>query len=433
MILDKQTAVSLYGSNNCKKYFEKHKKINPQYESSIIKTMESIYETVEKVRQGRSMVYNVGDYRKHQLEKEDGRQTNGANNKLKYTDNLDVIVVSALEQDLMPDTAQTMRKWLLEFGLINKNLFDLMGMRPDNDKKQRHLNYLIEEDVLSSKKDASILQDFKNYTKDLQGQLQRSLSRMKKAGIIDYYEVKKAKIVIDKKNENELSSKSDPEYSIINLHEKTWKSIMDKRYELMAKYDVSVFEIETLTNKKNVKSFNRDYREFLSNGVYQYNDDSMENPDLVHVEACWSAWAINKRGTKNKTMKYLQKFNKSAIEDCLDDGYKFINDNKVSFIKERLNYVVNKAKLAQERSLIKDKKKREAFSKELNALGEEFGINFDKIIIEGYNDDVKMIEEEDMVQYNDILLDELYIKRIEQLQKLYGNIFKPAEPKLRLK
>ena len=411
-IMTKKEAVEIYGSAKAKAHFEKYKCFKEKtMESSLIKTLEQHYESVEVVKQGRSNVYQLGSKLSETKQREDGRIFNGENTRLKYTNNIDIIVISGLAQKMVSESAQTMRKWLFEFGLINNNLFDLMGAKPSNNKETVHMTYLSDSGILGEDQ-RGVLRDFKMYTKDLQGQLQRSLIRLKKAGIIELYEVKKARVIVERE-----SGRKD--YDVVNLHEITWARITEKRKELMLKHGVTGFEIDYLHNKPSVKAFNKEFVNYLRNDVIQITgNDTMEH--LV-VANFWTAWAINIKCTDNKMIKYLQKFNRNAeMTEFLKNEESFVNSNKYEYIEERFKHVVDKAGTKHKNAVAKHEEeavKKEIANREMmEVINDIFG---DDIFLDEDYDDVN----EEAVKYNDILMDSLYIERIAGLQKFYGDIF----------
>lgn len=382
-ILTKAIAVEMYGTDKQKSYFKKYKKLQKTMEEALLKTLEQEFNSeIEKVPAptGRGICYKVGKKYDEVKEREDGRATNGVWS-IDYTKNMDVIVVSALEQDLVSYDAQTMRKWLLDFKLVNRELFDLMGTKFNKEAELQHVKELINKNILEYE-EKRIIKDYLDFTKELQGQLESTLKRMKKANIIRFWEVQKAKLTNGE---------------VINIHESVVKKIDNQKRKLMNEYNVEAFEYEYLTNKEEVKTVKRLFSEFLK------NDITDEKGNHIAIDFYWTAHAITLKATKKRILTYLKKYNVEALEAYETNQIKFVKDNQTDFTAGRLDRVV---KLAQDKEdKFRLKHPHDKMKGKRKPIEDEFKFDTD---------------------YYALFFNNLYVKRIEELEKYYGQKFLEA-------
>jgi hypothetical protein len=174
-------------------------------------------------------------------QREDNRISKGAWS-IPYTKNMDIMVVSALEQGLVTETAQPLSKWAVDFGLITPAMYGLLQSRYNEYLRSQHLQDLKNNKIILKGEDR-ILDDFIYITKEINNQLAAALERMKKAGIIEYYPEYKGHV-----------KKTD---EIINLHEDTFKQILTLQRNLMEQYDVNDWYLNTFKNASKVKEYNK--------------------------------------------------------------------------------------------------------------------------------------------------------------------------------
>ena len=88
------------------------------------------------------------------------------------------MVVSVLEQSLINDTAQTLSKWCLDFGLITTSMYELIRSKHDQGLKDKHLKILKNNNVIKHGEER-VVNDFIHGFKTLQQQLAGTLNRWK--------------------------------------------------------------------------------------------------------------------------------------------------------------------------------------------------------------------------------------------------------------
>lgn len=193
IIITKREAVELYGSEDCKRHFTKYRKFtNKDIEFSLIKEMRRYYDSVEVIKQDRSYVYELSGKKDVVTPKEDGRINNGAWGP--YTKNMDIMVVSVLEQGLVAETAQSLSKWAVDFGAITPAEYELLQARYKDYLRSQHLQDLKDNKIIFEGEDR-LLDDFTYIVKEINNQLAGTLNRMKKAEIIEYYPVYKGHVM----------------------------------------------------------------------------------------------------------------------------------------------------------------------------------------------------------------------------------------------
>lgn len=390
--MKKKEAVELYGSEKCKKHFAKYKKFtNKDLENCLLRTLNQVYESVEIERQGKAYVYVLGDKREEVAVREDNRINNGAWS-IPYTKNMDVIVVSVLEDGQVNETAQTLSKWSLDFGLITPQMYDLLSAKHQETFRHSCLNELKEKGVIFEGEER-ILFDYISEIKSIQKQLAGTLERMKKANIIEYYLVPKGFIEEGKQT--------------VNLHESTVKKIIATERELKEYYNVDEWYLNTFYNAPKSREYRKKWEERLS----QITD---EHGIVIGLSFWYKTYAIILKARKKKIIRYLEIYNKEAIELFKQKEALFLSENEKAFHKKRANHVVEKAE-----------------EKEDNFLAEKIKtVNINEYVAEIYETTTKTTKyfnQKHMFEYDSgyyaLYFDRLYSKRIEELQNYYGHNF----------
>lgn len=393
-ILTKKEAVELFGSEDCQKHFATYKKFtNKDLEKSLINEMRRYYYSVEVVKpeKGRGFVYELSGKKDVVTPKEDGRIKNGAWSS--YTKNMDIMVVSVLEQGLVSETAQTLSKWCLDFGAISSNMFELLPARYNEHYKEQCLQELKDNEIIHEGEDR-ILIDFIYELKTIQNQLAGTLKRMQKVNIIEYYSVPKGYV--------EEGGKT------INLHESTVKKILTLQRKLMEHYNVDQWYLDTYYNAKK----SREYRKEWEKRLALITD---ENGVVIGLSYWYRTYAIILKARKKKIIHYLEKYNNVVIEQFKKDEQAFLNENERTFHNNRHDYVVNEAQ-----------KKEDKFLSEKTKV-----IELDESVKEIYGAttrEEKYYNKRHNFTYDAgyyaLYFERLYAQRIKELQEYYGHTFK---------
>jgi len=394
LIVTKKEAVELFGSEDCKKHFANYKKFtNKDLEKSLIKEMKRYYDSVEIVKpeRGRGYVYELSGKKDVVTPKEDGRIRNGAWSS-PYTKNMDIMVVSVIEQNLVTETAQVLSKWCLDFGLITPKMYEILPAKYNEHYKEQCLKELKDNNIIREGEER-VLNDFINDLKLLQNQLAGTLQRMQRANIIEYFPVHKGYVAEGDKT--------------INLHENTVKKILTLQRELMEHFDVNDWYLRTYYNARK----SREYREEWKLRLAQVTD---ENGMVLGLDYWYTTYAIILKARKKKIISYLEKYNKEVIEQFKQDEQGFLNNNEITFHNNRHDYVVN-----------------EAQKKEDNFLSEKTKIvELDESVVKIYGETTR--EEKYFNNRHDftydgnyyaLYFDRLYAQRIKELQEYYGHTF----------
>ncbi|MBE7122998.1 hypothetical protein [Bacillus cereus] len=392
-VITRKEAVELYGSEQCKRHFEKYKKFtNKKIEDALIKTLIQYYKQVEKEKQGNSVVYILREEREKVAVREDNRTSNGAWS-IPYTRNMDIMVVSVLEQGLIVETAQTLSKWSLDFGLITPKMYELLHAKYSEFIKEQNLRDLKNNNIICEGEER-ILNDFIHDIQKIQNQLAGTLNRMQKAKIIEYFPVYKGFV--------------KEEGITVNLHENTVKKIVSLRRDLMKQYDVNEWYLSVYSNTKKSRNYYEEWEEKLS----KVKD---ENGVTLGLSYWYKTYAIILKASEKRIISYLEKYNKDVIELYKKEERIFLAENEDTFHKERKNYVVKEAK-KREDNFLGEKTKIITLDEDVAKI---YGTN--KLEEKYYNKKHDFVYDE---SYYALYFNKLYAKRIKDLQEYYGYIFK---------
>lgn len=384
-IFTKAEAVEEYGTEEQKGHFKKYKKFtNKKIEDALIKTLEQNFEVVERVKVGRSIAYKVNGERAVLLERKDMRVSNGDWSK-PYTKNMDIVVVSILEQEKESRADQTLNDWLLDFNLITPQAYDLLKSRFNEEIKERHLIELKENKIIKTGEER-VLIDYVEMVLKLQGELASTLNRMSKAKIIEFYPV-----FWGYNGEK------------IQLSPETHKKALKLRKKLMEQYGITnEWHVSNHKNTEKVQLFLKEYSKQLA----KVTDDKGNELGLKNI---FKTYAVILKATKKATIKYLEKYAKDAIEQYKEDSLKYIEVNKSDYAKNRLEYATKEAE-SKEKKFFEPKTNSEAI--------EKFGAGAFKPKLEDFSEKQK--------DYYALFFDRLYVKRIQELEKHYGHKFLEA-------
>lgn len=325
--------------------------------------------------------------------REDGRISNGAWS-IPYTKNMDIMVVSVLEQGLETETAKSLPKWAVVFGAITPSEYELLQLKYSEYMRSQHLQDLKDSKIIFEGEDR-ILDDFAYLLKEnIINQLAGTLNRMKKLEIIEYYPVYKGHL----KNTN----------GTINLHEDTVKQIITLRRNLMEQYDVGDWYLNTFKNSPKTKTYN----EAWSAGLAQVTD---EKGEILGLDNFYVVYAIILKARKKKIIRYLEKYNKEAIERFKQNEELFLTENEAFYQKERHDYVFKEAQDKENNFL---EKKTKIITLDEN-LQEIYGTK--TLIKTYYNERENFTFDEG---YYALYFDRLYAERVKKLQEHYGYTFK---------
>lgn len=311
MKLSTEEFVEMFGSDVQIKKYQTKKKLEKKTRDSLIKLAESVYEKVDIIKDGRNNVYIVEDKRDIALEKEDGRATNG--NLSEYSKDIDFVVVSRLREKAKDDNyARTMNNWMVSFGLISKELSDVMS--PYFLNNQDNVDELIKNEVINDEDEIKIIKDYISYIKTMQGNLKSTLDRLKKCNIIEFYPVYKARIKLDREVKKQVKTiiGKDEGYYYSNLDEDVVSKIFKKRIELMSGYNVTDYDVNVLTNKKEVIKFNDGMNEFLRN---ELTDSTGKQ---ISIDYMWKAYAVILKSTDKEVLKYLKTYSPERVDEYLN-------------------------------------------------------------------------------------------------------------------
>ncbi|KAA9017984.1 hypothetical protein [Niallia endozanthoxylica] len=374
---DKQKQALIDGKGN----------VNKRTLDSVKKEASRFYEKDSITVEGRGTkrVITCAKEKDVATEKDDGRASNGAWS-ISYTKNLDVVVVSVLEQGLEKSTAQTLANWALDFGVITEKMHDLLLSRHHEGLRETYVNDLKDNSIIKENEDR-IVDDFVQTVKELTNQVAGTLKRMEKAGIIEYYPVFKGHI-----------AETD---ETINLHEDVYKQVVALKRRLMERYDVSEWYLMTYKNSKKTVKFNEEYLEQLA-----FVED--ENGKVLGLDYYYTTYAVILKARKKKIIAYLKKYNKEVIEQFKQDEQKFLAENEQQFHDKRKEHVIDNAQ-----------KKAEKFlePKPFKIANEVFGGK--PVVRTPTINDYEFDSD-----YYALYFDGLYANRIGQLQEYYGQTFK---------
>lgn len=405
--MEKLTAeqlVARFGNDKQKDNYRKSGKLESKTRIALIKIAETEFESVSIVKEGRSNIYILSGERAEPIDKVDARVGKNKSN-IAYTESIDFLVVWALRfNEKIEKNPQTMRKWLLDFGLVSDDLFNLYGLRTFEAKLAeverleesgvKAFDYLKIKRITNFENDSVLLlNDYINYSTELMGQLENSLNRLAKKKIINLLPEHKAKIRV---------SDEEGSIAVTTLTPKTVAEINSKRIELKEKYEISEYDINFLFNKKEVVEFKKEWQEYLSKGV-------MQNKKHINIVYLWKCWAVHLRVTKDVIERYLYKNIGEDEAKLFNNRLDMIGNVKhVRFANERAERVVELAKRKKEKNMTR----AEEIKDNKDDLLKQMAVDGNTLLMT--NNQMKY-----SLGYHTLLLSEKYVDAIEALEYSY--------------
>lgn len=340
--ISKEAAVQIFGSDRQQEHFNKYKKFtNKKIEDALIKTLEERFASVEKVKSGRSIKYQLGEARNEIVERVDNR---GKNNELSYSKHLDAIILMALESELFDEYETTLKHWVYNFGLANTALFTLSKngiLATDKLRKS-----LFQQGLINDESHTAELREFQKDFNTKKDVLKRTLTRMDKENLINFYKVPKVKLRVPlefKNPEGQIYT-----VDVLTISSTLEKEITNKQRELREYYELENYHtfIEDTENmkdeklKKSIESYHRGMRSFFKDKHYQ---DDFGTSHKIQIERFWFNYAISVKATPTRIKNYIQKHRPAFYEEYITDNNLFFENNKDKFATERTQVLLQKA------------------------------------------------------------------------------------------
>lgn len=186
MELSKRDAIEQYGTNKQKEHFKKYGRIvSARVEEALFRTLAQNFNSVERVKKGRSIIYVVSEKRTVIESRIDNRSSNGSHLRVPYSHEMDLAIIAYLEglsanRDFEP---KTVANWMSAIGVVTESMHDAYLSQFNDVVKRLHLQELIEESVLVQGEER-IFDDYINFHETVKRNMGSSFARLLKSKII---------------------------------------------------------------------------------------------------------------------------------------------------------------------------------------------------------------------------------------------------------
>ena len=186
MELSNRDAIEQYGTDKQKDHFKKYGRIvSSRVEEALFRTLAQNFNSVERIRKGRSVVYVVNERRSVTEERIDNRSSNGSHLRVPYSHEMDLAIIAYLEglsanRDFEP---KTVANWMSAIGVVTESMHDAYLSQFNDVVKRLHLQELIEESVLIQGEER-IFDDYINFHETVKRNMGSSFARLLKSKII---------------------------------------------------------------------------------------------------------------------------------------------------------------------------------------------------------------------------------------------------------
>lgn len=368
--INKETAVTIFGNEKQQEHFNKYGKLKSKsIEDSLIKTLEQHFESVDKVKIGRSNHYKLGAARHEVALREDNRINNGGK-ELDYTKYLDVIVLMGIKSKMFNHEA-TLNQWVLNFGLVNETFYDLKVHNNFTNKRKLKQDFA-RDGIINHENSDYELNFYRDQYERISEELKRTLERMQKAKLIEFYQVPKVRL---KKPLVKFVDGEKLEAYVVTIDVATQERISKKQEELKEKYELTDFDTfrgnfnrVKKEKRKDVAKYHEDLNEFFTSEDMYYKNEFKENIP-IEIDYFWFNHAITSKATDRKVMKYLEQKRPEFLEEHKESIELVFESQKNYFLESKKEDVFKQAIKKKEKELFKMNKK---YQEELEA-GERIG------------------------------------------------------------
>jgi CRISPR/Cas system-associated endoribonuclease Cas2 len=368
----KPIIVEAFGTESQKKQFEKLGRFkDKEKEQPFIKTLKQLFESVEavKVKGIRAKQYKLGAARHEVAERKDNRSNNGGT-ELDYTKYLDVIVLMGIKSKMFNHEA-TLNQWVLNFGLVNETFYDLKVHNNLTNRRKLQKEFA-RDGVINHENSDFELNFYRDQYERISEELKRTLERMQKAKLIEFYKVPKVRL---KKPLVKYVNGKKLEAHVITIDTGTQERISKKQEELKEKHELTDFDtyrgnFNRVKKEKraDVAKYHEELDEFFTGDEMYYKNEFKEEVP-IEVDYFWFNHAITSRATDRKVITYLEKKRPEFLEEHKESIELVFESQKNFFLDSKREDVFKQAIKRKERELIRINKK---YKEELEG-GERFG------------------------------------------------------------
>lgn len=260
LILTSEEFVYKFGTDARIASYVRSSKIDSRIKKSLIKIAKTQYENVEVVKIGRVNYYKLSGMFDEELPISDKR---GNKNWLPYVRNLDLIILSYLEKGIFDKEGNTLNRWLLQFGLINKEQYCLIKSRYNNKKRFEIIGKIMSKrpELFETDFQANeVLDDYIDFINELRRKLEDCFDRMKKAKIIDYSMKRKAFVYYPDGKQKYIYLP----YDIIRGYDRKRLELIEKYNLQSEKGDIYNWKITHLRYDKDVVAYHQELQEYMA-------------------------------------------------------------------------------------------------------------------------------------------------------------------------
>ncbi|MDM5336149.1 hypothetical protein QUF84_02715 [Fictibacillus enclensis] len=388
---DKQKACVLAG-----------KKWRKESQDALQKVLDSKFGVVVIEGKGYKMEFTLEE--EYDVEKEivDGRASNGQGQvPLNYEQAFPIMIIEHLLNRSETEPL-TINKWLLNIMIITDKMFQASKLRYSMSALEKESEKLVENKVIESGQEYLVDDFVKREIERLQKYFMNVVRKLVKAKIITHQPYQMAKC--EKPNTYEYFDEKLGEWireestqiSYIELSSYVVSEIakMERTLQNSPKFrELTGDEIQRYRNKPIVKEYWTEHKK-------QLNLITDETGKRLYIVFTYEAHALFVRAGINPIINWLETNNKEALAFYDSDEAKYFLQNRIGFHEALNKYVVDLAKVRQEKFQ----------NKSVNDLG-------GKANIHKYEDNKYRVTQ-------DLMIKGLYVEAFHKLQGYYGQTFK---------
>lgn len=307
-----------FGNDKQKAYFDKYRRIPGNIKDALIREIETQYEHVKIVKEGRKNIYVLSGKLEHTRAKQDGRST--GNNKLEVTRVMELFIVEQLQNN-EGRNKQSLTQLLETFQILDPQQLNLLKGRNLTGITIGKYNYY-----------HMYFNDYKGFLNEFMSRVKNLLDKLAKRRVIDLntsYMCQAAER--EEVKDNRLISQARSLEHIIphEISKEQYDSLITIREALMSEHSVSTWEISNNSNATKVKAYNQSLDEVKEELNIEYFYEAYDYEVLV----------------ENPLQFYCETFSVDPIENVSDKFYSLRNK---SLVARAENHMQNKKKRLKE-------------------------------------------------------------------------------------
>lgn len=330
-IVSKSEAARVFGTVGQRRNFKANGKFTGGTGSAFKKRLEGMFEKVDTSISG---CVDFGEAKP--IEEISIKELRGGNKEVPYRPFLEALVLLSLQKNIFKKHEATMGTWLYNFGLVNELFYHIKTYSTADHAVKQYQKKLVDKKIIKDSSRVLELNFFKEQFFEQQEKLKGVLTNLKKHGMIDFYQVPKAKLLLSEEEEK-LSFKEGATSSVVTLETSYVAKMNEIQLRLRDIYGIEREDLNPYSKKEKTKekkealrNYGVEFNKYLQGESELFLDDPLPYP----ITNFWYNHAIIVQTTKKEVAEYLYSRRPKFYPDYVKDYDDFLRNMQNSYTEE---------------------------------------------------------------------------------------------------